>query len=46
MTSSTSSVTVFGVIEPRVETLQRWKRFDLATLSVRVTDRADLARRI
>ena len=46
VTSGASSTTVFRVIEPRVETPQWWKRFDLSTLSIRVTDRADLARRI
>ena len=44
MTRGTCSAAVRRVFEPRVETLQRWKRFDLATLRVRVTDRADLAR--
>jgi len=44
VTTSTSSATVFRVIEPRVETAQRWKGFDLSALSVCVTDRADLAR--
>jgi len=46
MTIGTSSFTVFRVIEARVETAQRWKRLDLSALRVRVTDRADLARRI
>ena len=46
VTSSTRRTTVLRVIEPRVETAQRWKRLDLSTLHVRVTDRADRARRI
>ena len=46
MTSGTSRTTVFRVIKRRVETTQRWKRFHLSTLSVRVTDRADLTRLI
>jgi hypothetical protein len=37
---------VFRVIESRVKTKQRWKRFDLAALNVCMTDRADLACRI
>ena len=37
---------VFRVIEPDVETAQRWKRFHFSTLRVRVTDRTDLARSI
>lgn len=44
VTSGTTRVTVFRMIEPRIKTAQRRKRFDLSTLSVRVTDRADLAR--
>ena len=46
MTRGTSRTTVFRVIERRVETAQRWKRLDLSTLSIRVTDRADLTRLI
>src|SRR5215213_518183 len=46
VTSGTGGATVLRMIEPRIETAQSWKRFDLSTLSVRVTDRADLARRI
>ena len=44
VTSSTRRITVLRVIEPRVETAQRWKRFDLSALRVSVTDRADRAR--
>ena len=44
--SGTRCLTVLRMIEPRIETAQRWKRFDLATLRVCVTDRADRARRI
>lgn len=44
VTSSTRRITVLRVIEPRVETAQRWKRFDLSTLRVCVTDGADRAR--
>jgi len=44
VTSSTRRITVLRVIEPRVETAQRWKRFDLSALRVCVTDRADRAR--
>ena len=44
VTSGTSCTTVPRVIEPRVETAQRRKRFGLSALSVRMTDRADLAR--
>lgn len=44
-TSSTRS-SVLRMIEPGVETAQRWKRFDLSALRIRVTDRADLARGI
>jgi hypothetical protein len=32
------------MIEPDVETLQRWKRFHLSTLRVRVADGTDLTR--
>ena len=46
VTSGTSRSTMVGMIEPRIKAAQWWKRFDLPTLSVRVTDRADLARRI
>jgi len=46
VTSGTSRIRMLRVIEPRVETAQRWKRFDLSTLHVCVTDRADLARGI
>ena len=46
VTSSTSRITVLRVIEPRIETAQRWKRFDLSALRVCVTDSADRARRI
>ena len=44
VTRDARRATVFRVIEPRVEAPQRWKGFDLSILSVRVTDRADLAR--
>ena len=44
MTSGTSRTTVLRVIEARIETAQRWKRFDLTALRVCVTDRADRAR--
>lgn len=43
MTSGTCRTTVLRVIESRVETAQRWKCFDLSTLRVCVTDRADRA---
>ena len=43
-TSRTSRTTVHRVIEPRIETAQRWKRFHLSALRVCVTDRADRAR--
>ena len=46
MTSRTRSRSMCGVIEPGVETTQRRKGFDLATLSVRVTNTANLTRRI
>jgi len=44
VTCGTSSITVFRVVKFRVETLQRWKRFDLSALRVSVTNRADGAR--
>lgn len=44
VTSSTRCITVLRVIEPCIETPQRWKRFDFSTLRVCVTDRADRAR--
>lgn len=46
VTRRTRSFPMFRVIEPRIETAQCWKRFNLSTLNVRVTDRADHARRI
>ena len=46
VTSPASRITVLRVIEPRIETAQRWKRFDLSALRVCVTDSADRARRI
>jgi hypothetical protein len=46
VTSVASGASVFRVVESRVEAAQRRKGFDLSTLNVRVTDRADLARRI
>ena len=46
VTSGASRTIVLRVIEPRIETAQRWKRFDLSTLRVCVTDGADRARRI
>ena len=46
MTGRTRSARVFRMIEARVETLQRRKRFDLSALHVRVTDRADRTRRV
>lgn len=46
VTRGASSAGMFGVIEPRIETAQRGKGFHLPTLSVCVTDRADLARLI
>ena len=46
MTSYTSGGSVLRMIEPRVETAQRWKRFDLSALRVCVTDGADRARRV
>jgi hypothetical protein len=45
MTGGTSG-TVFRMIEPDVESAQRWKSFNLSALNIRVTDRADLACRI
>jgi len=44
VTSGTSRATVLRVIEARIKAAQRWKRFDLSTLRVCVTDRADRAR--
>ena len=46
VTSRASSTIVLRVIEPRIKTAQRWKRFHLSALRVCVTDRADRARRI
>jgi len=46
VTGSASRITVLRVIEPRIETAQRWKRFDLSALRVCVTDGADRARRV
>ena len=46
VTRCTRRIAVFRVIELRIETAQRRKRFDLSALGVRVTDRADLARGI
>ena len=43
MTRSTTRVPMLRMIESRIETTQRWKRFDLPTLNVRVADRADRA---
>jgi hypothetical protein len=43
VTSATSSARVFRVIEPRVKAAQRGKRLHFSALSVRVTDRTDLA---
>ena len=44
MTTRTRSTTMFRVIKPRIKAAQRRKCFDLSTLSVGVTDRADLTR--
>jgi hypothetical protein len=44
MTTRTRSTTMFRVIKPRIKAAQRRKRFDLSTLTIGVTDRADLAR--
>jgi hypothetical protein len=48
MTSGTASTQrrVSRMIESDIETPQRWKRFDLTTLRVGMTDRTELARRI
>ena len=46
VTRRTRCACMFRVIEPRVETTQRWKRLDLSALNVRVTDCADLTRLI
>ena len=42
MTRRASRAGMFRMIEPDVETLQRWKRFHLSTLRVRVADGTDL----
>ena len=42
MTSDTARVAVCRMIEPRIETQQRWKRFDLSALRVCVTNSANL----
>jgi hypothetical protein len=44
MTGRTRSVPVFRVIESGVEAPQRWKRFHLSALRVRMTDRTNLTR--
>ena len=46
VTRGASRTTMLRVIEPCVETAQRWKRFHFSTLRVCMADRADLARRI
>ena len=46
VTSGAGSVTVFRVIESRIETAQRWKRFDLSALNVRMTNRTNCVGRI
>lgn len=46
VTSSTRSLRVFRVIEPRIKAAQRRKRLNLSALNIRMTDRADLAGRI
>jgi hypothetical protein len=46
MTSGTGSICVLGVIESRVETAQRWKRLDLSTLNIRMTNRTNWTGRI
>ena len=46
MTSAATCGRVFRMIESHIETSQRWKRFDLSALHIRVTDSADRARRI
>jgi hypothetical protein len=42
MTSGTGGATVFRMIEPGIETLQRWKGLHFSTLHVCVTNRAYL----
>jgi hypothetical protein len=37
---------MFGVIESHVKTAEGWKRFHLAALRIRMTDRTDLTSRI
>ena len=46
MASDTGRTRMLRVLEPRIKTAQRWKRFDLSALHIRVTNRANLARRI
>ena len=46
VTSGASRTVVPRVIEPRIKTPQRWKRFHLSALRVCVTDGADRARRV
>jgi len=42
MTRRTLRSGMFRMIEPDVETAQRWKRFHLPTLRIRMADRTDL----
>jgi len=46
MTRRTFGAGMFRMIEPDVEAPQRWKRFHLSTLRIRVADGTDLARSI
>lgn len=46
MTSGTTRIRMLRVIEPGVETPQRGKRFDLSTLNIGMTIRANRAGRI
>lgn len=46
MATPTRRTTMFRVIKPRIKAAQSRKRFDLSTLCIGVTDRADPARRI
>ena len=46
MTGYTTGRSVLRMIEPDIETAQRWKSFELSALNVRVTDSADFTCRI
>lgn len=46
MTSGTGGTCVLRVIESRIETTQRWKRLDLSTLNILMTNRTNWTCRI